>query len=150
MQSKGLSRVFSNTIVQRHPFFGAQPSLWSSCCIKKGIHCEKASLQPSSPSPEATTAGICFPPETQRLLYSVPGTRGVCPLPPFPTQKPRVKSCPSPPASLPPFPHLTQRKGRRRHDSHDVPSRPGPEDLIPVTASLPVSATLASLLCGVV
>ena len=31
---------------------------------------EKASLQPSSPSPEATTAGICFPPETQRLLYS--------------------------------------------------------------------------------
>ena len=26
MQSKGLSRVFSNTIVQKHQFFGAQPS----------------------------------------------------------------------------------------------------------------------------
>ena len=28
--SKGLSRVFSNTIVQKHQFFGAQPSLWSN------------------------------------------------------------------------------------------------------------------------
>ena len=28
-QSKGLSRVFSNTKVQKHQFFSAQPSLWS-------------------------------------------------------------------------------------------------------------------------
>ena len=28
--SMGLSRVFSNTTVQKHLFFGAQPSLWSS------------------------------------------------------------------------------------------------------------------------
>ena len=28
LQSKGLSRVFSNTIVQKHQFFGAQFSLW--------------------------------------------------------------------------------------------------------------------------
>ena len=28
---QGLSRVFSNTTVQQHAFFGAQPSLWSSC-----------------------------------------------------------------------------------------------------------------------
>ena len=28
--SKGLSRVFSNTTVQKHQFFGTQPSLWSS------------------------------------------------------------------------------------------------------------------------
>jgi len=27
---KGLSRVFSNTTVQKHQFFGAQPSLWSN------------------------------------------------------------------------------------------------------------------------
>ena len=27
LQSKGLSRVFSNTLVQKHPFFGIQPSL---------------------------------------------------------------------------------------------------------------------------
>ena len=30
LQSKGLSRVFSNTIVQKHQFFGAQLSLWSN------------------------------------------------------------------------------------------------------------------------
>ena len=33
LQSKGLSRVFSNTIVQKHQFFGAQPSLWSNSHI---------------------------------------------------------------------------------------------------------------------
>jgi len=32
-QSKGLSRIFSNTIVQKHQFFGAQPSLWSNSQI---------------------------------------------------------------------------------------------------------------------
>ena len=29
LQSKGLSRVFSNTTVQKHQFFGTQLSLWS-------------------------------------------------------------------------------------------------------------------------
>ena len=29
LQSKGLSRVFSNTTVQKHQFFGFQPFLWS-------------------------------------------------------------------------------------------------------------------------
>ena len=33
LQSKGLSRVFSNTTVQKHPFFSAQLSLWSSSHI---------------------------------------------------------------------------------------------------------------------
>ena len=33
LQSKGLSRVFSNTTVQKHQFFGAQPSLWSTSRI---------------------------------------------------------------------------------------------------------------------
>ena len=33
LQSKGLSRVFSNIIVQKHQFFGAQLSLWSSSQI---------------------------------------------------------------------------------------------------------------------
>ena len=32
-QSKGLSRVFSNTTDWKHQFFGAQPSLWSSSHI---------------------------------------------------------------------------------------------------------------------
>ena len=30
LQSKGLSRVFSNTTVQKHQFFGTQVSLWSN------------------------------------------------------------------------------------------------------------------------
>ena len=30
LSSKGLSRVFSNTTVQKHPFFRAQLSLWSN------------------------------------------------------------------------------------------------------------------------
>ena len=30
LQSKGLSRVFSNTTVQKHQFIGVQPSLWSN------------------------------------------------------------------------------------------------------------------------
>ena len=29
-QSKGLSKIFSNTTVQKHRFFGFQPSLWSN------------------------------------------------------------------------------------------------------------------------
>ena len=33
LQSKGLSRVFSNTTVQKHQFFGAQPSIWSNSHI---------------------------------------------------------------------------------------------------------------------
>ena len=33
VQSKGLSRVSSNTTVQKHQFFGAQPSLWSNSHI---------------------------------------------------------------------------------------------------------------------
>ena len=33
LQSKGLSRVFSNTTVQKHQFFGSHPSLWSNSHI---------------------------------------------------------------------------------------------------------------------
>ena len=33
LQSKGLSRVFSSTAIQRHQFFSAQPSLWSGSDI---------------------------------------------------------------------------------------------------------------------
>ena len=33
LQSKVLSRVFSNSTVQKHQFFGAQPSLWSNSHI---------------------------------------------------------------------------------------------------------------------
>ena len=30
---KGLSRIFSNTTIRKHQFFGAQPSLWSNSHI---------------------------------------------------------------------------------------------------------------------
>ena len=33
LQCKGLSRVFSSTTIQKHQFFGAQPSLWSNSLI---------------------------------------------------------------------------------------------------------------------
>ena len=33
LQSKGLTRVFSNTMVQKHQSFGTQPSLWSNSHI---------------------------------------------------------------------------------------------------------------------
>ena len=33
LQSKGLSRAFSSTTVQKHQFFGTQPSLWSNSHI---------------------------------------------------------------------------------------------------------------------
>ena len=33
LQSKGLSRVFSNTTIQKHQFFNTQPSLWSNSHI---------------------------------------------------------------------------------------------------------------------
>ena len=33
LQSKGLSRIFSNTTVRKHQFFCAQPSLWSNSHI---------------------------------------------------------------------------------------------------------------------
>ena len=33
LQAKGFSRAFSNTTVEKHQFFGAQPSLWSTSHI---------------------------------------------------------------------------------------------------------------------
>ena len=48
LQSKGLSRVFSNTIVQRHQFFGVQPSLWSNSHIHAWL-LEKPQLWPDGP-----------------------------------------------------------------------------------------------------
>ena len=35
--SKGLSRIFSNTTVQKHQLFGTQPSLWSNSHIHRWL-----------------------------------------------------------------------------------------------------------------
>ena len=37
LQSKALSRVFSNTTVQKHQFFGTQPSLWSNSHVHASL-----------------------------------------------------------------------------------------------------------------
>ena len=37
LQSKGLSRVFTNIIIQKCQFFGAQPSLWSNSHIHRWL-----------------------------------------------------------------------------------------------------------------
>ena len=47
LQSKGLSRVFSNTTVQKHQFFGFKLSLWSNSHIHARL-LEKPSVQFSS------------------------------------------------------------------------------------------------------
>ena len=39
LQSKGLSRVFSNTTGQKHQFFGVQPSLWFNSHQKAVYKC---------------------------------------------------------------------------------------------------------------
>ena len=36
--SKGLSRIFSSTIIWKHQFFGSQPSLWSNYHQTTGDH----------------------------------------------------------------------------------------------------------------
>ena len=52
LQSKGLSRVFSSTTVQKHRFFGTQPSLWSNSgtyrCAREGnqLRCPGADRTP--------------------------------------------------------------------------------------------------------
>ena len=37
MQSKGFPRVLSSTTIQKHRFFSAEPSLWSSSHIRTGL-----------------------------------------------------------------------------------------------------------------
>ena len=50
LQSQWLSRVCSNTTVQKYQFFGAQPSLWSSSHIHTWL-LEKLWLWPYGPLP---------------------------------------------------------------------------------------------------
>ena len=48
LQSNGLSRVFSNTTIWKHQFFGTQPSLWSNSHICSWL-LEKPELWLSGP-----------------------------------------------------------------------------------------------------
>ena len=51
LQSKGLSRVFSNNTVQKHQFFGAEPSAWSNSLQPHGL--QHPRLPCPSPTPRA-------------------------------------------------------------------------------------------------
>ena len=53
LQSKGLSRVFSSTTVQKFQFFGAQPSLWSN---------SHNLIISQSPTSKRCTPGVRAPP----------------------------------------------------------------------------------------
>ena len=57
LQSKGLSRVFSNTTVQKHQFFGTQLSLWSNCHIHAWL-LEKPQLWLDGPL--LAKSSLCF------------------------------------------------------------------------------------------
>ena len=54
LQSKGLSRVLSNTTVQKHQFFRSQPSLWSSYHIHTWLleHNQRVNNSNSSAAPD--------------------------------------------------------------------------------------------------
>ena len=45
LQSKGLSRVFSNTTIQKHQLFTTQPSLWSSSHIHTWLLAHSFTIQ---------------------------------------------------------------------------------------------------------
>ena len=77
MQSKGLSRVFSNTTVQKHKFFGAQLSLWSNShpdmTTGKTIALTRWTFVGEVMSllfNRLSDLGIAFPPGSKHLLIS--------------------------------------------------------------------------------
>ena len=58
--SKGFSRVFSNTTVQKHQFFSTQPSLWSNSYIHMWL-LEKPQLWLDGPlSAKVSKTSLCF------------------------------------------------------------------------------------------
>ena len=68
--SKGLSRVFSNTTVQKHQFFGAQPSLWSNSHIHTWI------LEKSNVLVSQSCSTLCHPMDCTRqasLSFAISG-----------------------------------------------------------------------------
>ena len=114
LQSKGLSRVFSNTTVQKHQFFSAQPN--SSCCQKGPKNCLILfrSSQQVGPLPPRTFASL-FPLPGVSLLQILP--RRPQPMVSVSAQSSRSpRAVPACPACSPHAPHPVQR----------LPSAPGP------------------------
>ena len=74
LQPKGLSRVFSNTTVQKHQFFSVQLSLWSSCHIHTWL-LEKPQLWPDGPL--LANSLPSEPPGSYDNLYSILKSRDI-------------------------------------------------------------------------
>ena len=74
LQTKGLSRVFSNTTVWKHQFFGSQPSLWSNSDTGKTITLTKQTFVGKVMSvlfySLSTFVVAFFPPRSKHLLIS--------------------------------------------------------------------------------
>ena len=72
LQSKGLSRVFFNTTVQKHQFFGAQPSVWSNSHIHTLIQFSsvvQSCLTLCSPL-DCSTPGFCVHQQVPELTQT--------------------------------------------------------------------------------
>ena len=70
LQSNRLSRVFSSTTIQKHQFFGAQPSLWSNSHVRTWL-LEKPHLWLYRPFYQ----GVATPGKDQTTETCVPGQR---------------------------------------------------------------------------
>ena len=69
LQSKGLSRVFSNNTVQKHQFFDTQPSLWSSSHIHAFSSVQfSRSVISDSVTPQTTACQASLPITNSRSL----------------------------------------------------------------------------------
>ena len=88
LQSKGLSRVFSNTTIWKHQFFGAQSSLWSNSLEPDSGVGKRQMIflwfltLPPHPSPESFIKGFIVSMATAEVLL----TWNPCPHCPRPTR----------------------------------------------------------------
>ena len=77
LQSRGLSRVFSNTAVQKHQFFSAQPSVMVQMRLRKCKPCSQSHLISNSTLEPLLQIPLSNP--LPRLGHIVDGRRLLCP-----------------------------------------------------------------------
>ena len=70
LQSKGLSRVCSNTTIWKHQFFGAQPSIWSSSHIWASLVAETVKRLPAMQETWVQSLGQEDPLEKEMTIHS--------------------------------------------------------------------------------
>ena len=70
LQSKELSRVFSNTTVQKHQFFGTQPSFWSNSHIQASLIAQSVKNLPAVQEIQVRSLGWEDPLEKEMATHS--------------------------------------------------------------------------------